>query len=81
MPLSEQKEQSGRQYLKYVRTRFRNPLKRENDIANNITDAEKVAEDENSEHDKIVFTDKLERSRSEKIVSANRITDPEERHN
>ena len=61
MSPSEQKEQSGRQHLKYVRTRFRNPLKRENEIANNITDADKVADDETSEHDKIVFTKKLER--------------------
>ena len=50
------------QYLKSVRTRFRNTLKKENEIANNILEEFTLAENEGSEIDKEALTEKLERS-------------------
>ena len=50
------------QYLKYVRTRFRNTLKRENEIANNKLEEFTLAEEDDSDFDKTALTEILERS-------------------
>ena len=50
------------QYLKSVPTRFRNTLKKENEIANNILEEFTKDENEGSEIDKEALAEKLERS-------------------
>ena len=61
--LNKQKRtKMANQYLKSVRTRFRNTLKKENEIANNKLEEFTLAENEGSEIDKEALTEKLERS-------------------